>query len=262
MKILLLLITLTLALMKEEKKPGYIKFVSLGTTRVCTDYAFKFNIIAGSIEIEEGTGFTLKLEKPNYASASCEIEEDEIICSINIEIYPLDNFDITLPSDISSMLDYDYEGWENVQREVRKEQYCMPKYIGKIKPNNKTTCKNDTNFKELNVQGILTMDIPKDLKSKYNLNCSYLKDESVYKKEFEDCTLNITNKINSTYANVEMIYKLKANYKVKFYPTIATNIENEDFYIKSFDEYNLTKVCKGKMPFLNKYLFIFILFLF
>ena len=50
MKILLLLITLTLALMKEEKKPGYIKFVSLGTTRECTDYAFKFNIIAGSVD--------------------------------------------------------------------------------------------------------------------------------------------------------------------------------------------------------------------
>ena len=247
--------------MKVEKKKGYISFTLLGTKRECTEDAFKFNIIAGSMDIEEGSGFTLKLEKPDYASAYCEIEEDEIICSINIDIYPLDNFDITLPSDISSMLDYEYVGWEKVQKEVRKEQYCMPKYIGEIRFKNETTCKNDTKI-ELTIKGYLKMDIPKTLKSQYKLNCSYFKDESVDKNEFDDCTLNINNTINSSYVNVEMIYKVKAKNKVKFYPTIAMNIENEDFYIKSSDEYNLTQVCKGNMPFLNKYLFIFILFLF
>ena len=53
--------------------------------RECTEDSFKFNIIAGSMEIEEGSGFTLELESPNFATEYCEIKEDETICSINIK---------------------------------------------------------------------------------------------------------------------------------------------------------------------------------
>ena len=254
--------------MKKEKKEGYINFVSLGDRRDCTEDSFIFNILAGSMEIEEGSGFTLELVSPNYASAYCQIEEDEIICSININIYPLDDLDIKLPDDISLMLPYEYDGWEKVLRVVRLQQYCMPKYIAQFIPSDNKTC-NKSQFRELTIPGILNMDIPTDLKSKYDLYCAYIKDEFHQSdhKGYDNCTLIIKNKINYTSANAEIIYKLEANYNARFYPIIASNINKEDFYINTFKKYNLTEVCNktksnGKMLFLNKYLFILLLFLF
>jgi len=39
---------------------------------------------------------------------------------------------------------------------------------------------------------------------------------------------------------------LEAKYEARFFPTIASNIDNEDFYIKSFKKYNLTEeTCKN-----------------
>ena len=202
-----------LGIKERRKKKGYINFESLGLRKECTEDSFIFKIIAVSMEIEEGSGFTLELESPNYAIAYCEIKKDEIICSININIYPLDNFDIKLPDDISLMLDYDYDGWEKVLHVVRLQQYCRPKYIAQFIPSDNRTC-NKSEFRELTIPGILNMDIPTDLKSKYDLYCAYIKDEFHQSdhKGYDNCTLIIKNKINYTFSNEEIIYKLEANY--------------------------------------------------
>ena len=108
------------------------------------------------------------------------------------------------------------------------------------------------------------MEIPRDWKTKYELYCSYIKDEfhQVNYRKYDNCTctLIIKNKINYTSVNVEIIYKLESNYEVRFYIIIASNVNNEDFYINSFEKYNLTVECNktksdGKIL---KYLFILI----
>lgn len=81
MKIISLISLILLFQITLTKDEGFIQFYSIGSDRECDERLeqFKFNIIADSLNIETGTSFNLRLSKPYYAYAVCEIQEAQII---------------------------------------------------------------------------------------------------------------------------------------------------------------------------------------
>ena len=258
-------------LMKKSDSEGFIKFTAVDTEeKDCSTplERYTFKIIAQSIYIEEGTTITLDLAKPDYAQASCKIYEDDIKCSIDISKYPLDFADIELPEDIFGMVPYEYEGWEEMLKTVSLYEHCMPSsYIGTFTPNDTYSCRGG-NYRELIVKGVFETNLHSEINEKYELQALYIEDEfhRYYSNQYADLTLKINDKIDNTQWNAEIIYKLEAKYEARFFPTIASNIDNEDFYIKSSNNYNLNETCKNSSPYgvrlnIKKSLFMLIFFL-
>ena len=268
---LYLTLLLHTSLMKISDNEGFIKFIEVGTRKDCSTQLerYTFEIIADSIYIEDGTTITLDLAKPDYAQALCKIHEDNIECSIDISSYPLDFSDIELPEDILAMVPYEYEGWEELRKTVSAAEYCMSSsYIGTFTPNDKYSC-HGGNFRELTVKGVFETNLQSNIKEKYELQALYIEDEfhKYYTNQYADVTLKINDKIDSTQWNAEIVYKLSAKYEVRFFPTIASNLDNEDFYIISSNKYNVTEeACKDSTLYgtrlnIKKSLFMLISFL-
>ena len=258
-------------LMKKSDSEGFIKFTAVDTEeKDCSTplERYTFKIIAQSIYIEEGTTITLDLAKPDYAQASCKIYEDDIKCSIDISKYPLDFADIELPEDIFGMVPYEYEGWEEMLKTVSLYEHCMPSsYIGTFTPNDTYSCRGG-NYRELIVKGVFETNLHSEINEKYELQALYIEDEfhRYYSNQYANLTLKINDKIDNIQWNAEIIYKLEAKYEARFFPTIASNIDNEDFYIKSSNNYNLNETCKNSSPYgvrlnIKKSLFMLIFFL-
>ena len=258
-------------LMKKSDSEGFIKFTAVDTEeKDCSTplERYTFKIIAQSIYIEEGTTITLDLAKPDYAQASCKIYEDDIKCSIDISKYPLDFADIELPEDIFGMVPYEYEGWEEMLKTVSLYEHCMPSsYIGTFTPNDTYSCRGG-NYRELIVKGVFETNLHSKINEKYELQALYIEDEfhRYYSNQYANLTLKINDKIDNIQWNAEIIYKLEAKYEARFFPTIASNIDNEDFYIKSSNNYNLNETCKNSSPYgvrlnIKKSLFMLIFFL-
>ena len=257
-------------LMKKSDSEGFIKFISVDREKDCSTplERYTFKIIAQSIYIEEGTTITLDLAKPDYAQASCKIYEDDIKCSIDISKYPLDFADIELPEDIFGMVPYEYEGWEEMLKTVSLYEHCMPSsYIGTFTPNDTYSCRGG-NYRELIVKGVFETNLHSEINEKYELQALYIEDEfhRYYRDQYANLTLKINDKIDNIQWNAEIIYKLEAKYEARFFPTIASNIDNEDFYIKSSNNYNLNETCKNSSPYgvrlnIKKSLFMLIFFL-
>ena len=257
-------------LMKKSDSEGFIKFISVDREKDCSTplERYTFRIIASSINIEEGTSITLDMAKPDYARANCKIYEDDIKCAIDISSYPLDFTDIELPKDILGMVPYEYEGWDELLKTVSKYEYCMPSsYIGTFTPNDNYSC-HGGNYRELIVKGVFETNLHPEINEKYELLALYIEDEfhRYYSNQYANLTLKINDKIDNTQWNAEIIFKLEAKYEARFFPTIASNIDNEDFYIKSSNNYNLNETCKNSSPYgvrlnIKKSLFMLIFFL-
>ena len=260
-----------ISLMKKSNDKGLIVFTRLGTDKGCYTQLekYKFTIEADSIYIEDGTTFTLYLAEPNYAQSLCKIYNDYIECSIDISNYPLEGAAIKLPEDISTMLPYEYQGWEKVNKVVETYENCMTSsYLGTFTPNEKYSCFTKQ-FKELTVNGVFEKFLQSEIKSEYKLQTLYLQDElhKYYTNQYANSTLKIKDKIDNTRYNAEIIFILEAQYEARFFPTIASNLQNEDVYIKNSRQYNVTgdqcpvKKEYGKMLNLKISLFALLFFL-
>ena len=149
------------------------------------------------------------------------------------------------------MVPYEYEGWEEMLKTVSLYENCMPSsYIGTFTPNDTYSCRGG-NYRELIVKGVFETNLHSKINEKYELQALYIEDEfhRYYSNQYANLTLKINDKIDNTQWNAEIIYKLEAKYEARFFPTIASNIDNEDFYIKSSNNYNLNETCKNISPY-------------
>ena len=258
-----------ISLMKKSNSQGLIQFTGLGTNKGCYTQLEKytFTIDADSIYIEEGSTFTLDLAEPDYVQSLCKIYNDHIECSIDISNYPLEAATIKLPEDISAIVPYEYEGWENVNKVVESYENCMTSsYLGTFTPNEKYSCVA-RQLRELTVEGVFEKFLQSEIKSEYALQTLYVQDElhKYYTNQYADSTLKIKDKIDNTRYNAEIVFKLQAQYEARFFPTIASNLENEDVYIKNSKQYKVTEdecpVQYGNMLNLKIILFALLFFL-
>ena len=191
------------------------------------------------------------------------------MCKIKTDQFPLDYLDITLPD--TPYIPYKYDGWENVKKFVRQQEYCMSNsYIGTFYPSNKFSC-NYNNMK-LAVSGFFEFYSETKEKKVYKLTQSYLQDDKFYGTA--DSTLTIKDKYNNTHWNAEIVFQLDTlidfDWEVRLFPTIATNLDDEDFYFVIDQAYKINKdVCNytddnnnGVKLLLTRILFILIAFLF
>lgn len=126
---------------------------------------------------------------------------------------------------------------------------------------------------KLAVSGFFEFYLETKEKKVYKLTQSYLQDDIFYGTA--DSTLTIKDKFNNTHWNAEIVFQLDTlidfDWEVRLFPTIATNLDDEDFYFVNDQAYKINKeVCNytddnnnnGVKLLLTRSLFILIAFLF
>lgn len=215
----------------------YIKFLMRGTTNKCDDSGnYIFDLLIKEYEGVES--FNIILKEPSYATATCVIEGDEVdfyvSCKINGETYPLKLTKVELPKELSGV-DFEYSGWENISSHpvldsaatcIYDEFHLSNFYLEpKDQVEHTAISKKEHEFK---IPGLFmsAMSMETTLPS-YKINVNYRYDNSKIIGFAEDCILSIKDKVNITHSKSELKCKTKGEKTVQFFPTIASNIENE-----------------------------------
>lgn len=247
----------------------HITFLSRGTTYGCDNSGnYVFDILIK--EYEGVNSFMIILEEPSYASATCLIKGDKvdyyIKCTINGEIYPLELTKVELPNSLLGV-DFEYSGWENIASHpvLDTAASCIIDEFSlshfNLEPKGKVIktafSKNEYEFK---IPGIFkaAMSIDTTLPT-YKINVNYIYDNSLVLGTAHDCILSINDKINITHSKSQLTCKIEGKNAVLFFPTIATNDENEvRVYMHISEKYKLNSsfLC-FKLTFLSVFLLLF-----
>ena len=214
----------------------YIKFLMRGATNQCDDSGnYIFDLL---IKDYEGVdSFNIILKEPSYATATCVIEGDEVdfyaSCKINGETYPLELTKVELPKELSG-IDFEYSGWENISSypvlddaaTCNYDEFHLSNFY--LEPKDQVVYSDISKEEhEFKIPGLFipAMSMDSTLPS-YKINVNYRYDNSKIGLA-EDCILSITDKVNITHSKSELKCKTKGEKTVQFFPTIASNIENE-----------------------------------
>lgn len=267
MRTIFLIIILFLIQFTNSSK--YIKFLSRGTTNGCDNSGnYVFDILIK--EYEGVSSFSLILKEPSYATATCLIKGDTVDyyvkCTINGETYPLELTKVELPKTLSGV-DFEYSGWENIASSpvldtaasCIKDDYSLSRFSLDSKEKVVKTDSSNNEY-EFKIPGIFEAAMSIDsLLPTYKVNVNYRFDDSTVLGFAQDCSLSINNKINSTHSKSELKCKVKGKKTVQFFPTIATNIENEIRVFMQFSgKYNLNSSFFFKVTFLSVFLLLFL----
>ena len=139
-----------------------------------------------------------------------------------------------LPKEFSRV-DFEYSGWENISSHpvldsaatcIYDEFHLSNFYLEpKDQVEHTAISKKEHEFK---IPGLFmsAMSMETTLPS-YKINVNYRYDNSKIIGFAEDCILSIKDKVNITHSKSELKCKTKGEKTVQFFPTIASNIENE-----------------------------------
>lgn len=120
---------------------------------------------------------------------------------------------------------------------------------------------SSNNEYEFKIPGIFQAAISLDsLLPTYKVNVNYIFDDNTILGLAKDCSLSINDKINSTHSKSELKCKVMGKKTVQFFPTIATNIENEiRVFMKISGKYSLnSSFFYFKVTFLSVFLLLFL----